>query len=115
MNSAKKKQLKKLASFLDLTKSLDENQLKTLFQHIDEDTLYLLFDAIHNCINKNSNFIDTEQQLALKEPLQKYKAQLCYMTSSGRPIERRREKLIQFGGGFPLLVSLLAPVLASLF
>ena len=110
----KRKRLKKLAAFLDVARELNEKQLRTLFLHVDEDTLHLLFDAVHNCINTESNFLDTERQLELREPLGKYKSQLRYMTNSGRPIEKRREKLVQFGAGFPLLASLLVPVLAQL-
>ena len=110
----RKKELKKLSALLDVTQALNESQLRTLFQHLDEDSLHLLFEAIHNCIETESNFFDTEQQMTLKEPLSPYKDNLRYIVNPKRSIRKRRENLIKFGSGFPLLAALLVPALTSL-
>ena len=109
-----RKHLKKLSEFLTIAKKLDEKELKYLFQHIDTEILLLIFDAIHNCVNKDCAFFDTEQQLTLKEPLGKYKSEIRYITSPSKSIVGRRKKLVQFGKGFPIIASLLLPVLTQL-
>jgi len=109
-----RKKAKKLKELLELTQTLKEPELKILFQHMSEDSLFSIFDAVFNCISQSGSIVPSTEQLKARPELLKHKCALRYMINPKRPLEKRREKLIQIGGGFGVIASLLIPLITSL-
>ena len=109
-----KKKAVRLLELFRLIKKLDEEDLKTFFEHLSEDSLLSLCDAVFNCISGSEGIVPVSEQEKVRPDLIQHKCALRFITNYRKPIEKRRQKFIQVGGGIATIAALLIPLITGL-
>ena len=108
-----KRTLKKYVPLIDVLSTLSADHQNALVPYLSDESCECLSSVIFNALSNNA--LDKKDRRKLKGALTSQKGKLRYIANHSKPLKTRRRKIAQLGGGLGVILSILAPLISSLF